>query len=176
MSRILKIFCLNLVLCMSQTLWANPGDAPAEDAADLAQRIEEIKLQSVNLARDLWLLEQELVDEQGQLVIFVSVDPRLQDQIEQVELLLGDKTVTQHDYNASESAALNKGGTHRLYAASLEPGRHVLEARVAVRSASGKSRQSAKLSFRSEESPKNIELRLQAGEPGLTELVIREWD
>ncbi|MGH8459736.1 MAG: hypothetical protein ACRESV_10315 [Nevskiales bacterium] len=173
-----KIGGLMLALFMAHGLHAEtePGDTPSADDADLAQRIEEIRLQSVNLARDLWLLEQDLGNEQGRLVIFVSVDPKLEDRLEEIELKLGDETVTRHDYSAAESEALSKGGTHRLYAASLDPGRHVLEAQLYARGDAGKIKQTAKLSFRGGEAPKNIELRLQATEPGLAELVIREWD
>jgi hypothetical protein len=178
MHRFHKISCLILILLMTHGLHAETeaGDPPANDDTDLSQRIEEIKLQSVNLARDLWLLEQGLGDAQGRLVIFVSVDPKLEDRLEEIELKLGDETVTRHDYSATESEALSKGGTHRLYTSNLEPGRHVLEARLGARGNAGKIKQTAKLSFRGGEAPKNIELRLQATEPGLAELVIREWD
>lgn len=177
MFRILPINCLAIMLAFINAAAANDAsDAPLEDAADLAQRIEEIKLQSVNLARDLWLLEQELGEEAGRLVVFVSVDQKLLDRLERIELRLGDETIASHEYNASESSALSKGGTHRLYAAALEPGRHVLEARLTARGKAGPLNQSAKLSFRSQEAAKNIELRLQGTGPGLAELVIKEWD
>lgn len=178
MFRILPSVSLAFMLTLVPTsLVANePDHTPLEDAADLAQRIEEIKLQSVNLARDLWLLEQELGEEAGRLVVFVSVDQKLRDRLERIELRLGEEIIATHDYSASESSALSKGGTHRLYAAALEPGRHVLEARLSAKGSAGPLTQSAKLSFRSHEAAKNIELRLQSGAPGLAELVIKEWD
>lgn len=178
MFRMLPIASLAFMLALAPAgLLANePDNAPLEDAADLAQRIEEIKLQSVNLARDLWLLEQDLGEEAGRLVVFVSVDQKLNDRLERIELRLGDETIARHDYSSSESAALSKGGTHRLYAAALEPGRHVLEARLTAKGNAGPLTQSAKLSFRSHEAAKNIELRLQGTAPGLAELVIKEWD
>lgn len=169
-----RIVCLILGLAATPTL---PAESLAdEDADDLARRIESLKLQSVNLARDLWLLEQDLGTDEGRLVVFVSIDPRLKDRPQEIELMVGDQSVARHQYNAAESEALGKGGSHRLYAGALEPGRHVLEARLRAHGDDGTNHRSAKLSFRNGDAPKNIELRLQPGEAGLPELVIREWD
>jgi hypothetical protein len=148
----------------------------APDAGELAQRVEELKLQSVNLARDLWLLEEELGEPENRLVVFLSVDPRIEDRPEEVELKLGGETVARHSYTAAEHGALRKGGAHRLYAATLAPGRHVLEAQLSTRGDAGRTRPGAKLSFRSGEAPKTIELRLEETAPGQAELTVREWD
>ena len=149
---------------------------PVDDARALSQRVEELKLESVNLARDVWLFEQSLGGEAGQVVVFLSADPKLAGVIEQIELDIGDETIARHEYSAAEAEALRKGGAHRLYAASLEPGRHVLEARVNARGDGGTLRESAKLSFRSGKEPKTIELRLQPADAGAAELTVREWD
>lgn len=178
MQRFLSTACLLLTVlaCGISRAETDTSAVVSADTEELSQRIEELKLQSVNLARDLWLLEQDLGDEQSRLVVFVSVDPKLEDRLEEIKLQLGDETIAQHSYAATESEALSKGGTHRVYSASLTPGRHVLQAELSARGPAGRVQQSAKLSFRGGETAKNIELRLQATEPGLTELVIREWD
>ena len=150
MYRSLSAVCLLLALLICGVSLAETDaafDAPV-DASELAQRIEELKLQSVNLARDLWLLEQDLGDAQSRLVVFVSVDPLLDDhRLEEIELQLSDETIAQHSYAPAESDALNKGGSHRVYSASLAPGRHVLQAQLAARGPAGRINRSAKLSF-----------------------------
>ena len=169
--------CLGtFALLLSSGLLADTDAGSTTDPGTLAERVEELRLQSVNLARDIWLLEQQLGDEDNRLVIFVSMDPRLEQRPEYIELKLGDEIVARHDYSPSETVALSKGGAHRVYAATLEAGRHVLEAQLRTRGPDGKLRQSTKLSFRSGEALKTIELRLQAAGPGLAELTVREWD
>jgi hypothetical protein len=161
-----------LLLCGAATA-AEPA---AADARELSQRVEELKLESVNLARDVWLFEQSLGGDAGQVVVFLSADPALAGSIEQIELDIGDETIARHEYSATEAEALRKGGAHRLYTASLEPGRHVLEARISARGDGGKLRETAKLSFRTSQDPKTIELRLQPADAGAAELTVREWD
>src|SRR5688572_10786093 len=149
---------------------------PATVDAELSRRVEELKLESVNLARDVWLFEQSLGGEAGQVVVFLSADPKLAGAVEQIELDIGDETIARHEYGAAEAEALRKGGAHRLYAASLEPGRHVLEARITARGDSAPLRETVKLSFRTSQEPKTIELRLQPADAGAAELTVREWD
>lgn len=149
---------------------------PSTTSGELAQRVEELKLDAVSLARDVWLLENSLGGDAHQLVVFVSVDPKIADRVEQVEVMLGEDTVAQHDYSSAEADALHKGGAHRIFSSSLAPGRHVLEARLRAQGDAGSFKQTAKLSFRVEAPAKTIELRLQETDPGLAELIIREWD
>jgi hypothetical protein len=165
------------VLLLTSTLAAQAADGDfAESASDLAERVETLKLEAVTLARDIALLERELGAEQGRVTVFVSLDPRLGDQLEQIELKIGDQIVAEHRYSASENAALAKDGAHRLYTAALAPDRHVLEANLSAHGKTGRVRKSTKLSFRNEQAPKTIELRLEATDAGLAELTVREWD
>lgn len=141
----------------------------------LSREVEELRLRSVNLARDIWLLEQQSGDELGQLLVFFSVDPRLEERPVRIELKLGDDSIAEHHYNATEQEALAKGGAHRLHAAALGTGRHVLDAQLHAESAAGPVRREVKLSFRAGIALKTIELRLErAG--GDIELTVREWD
>lgn len=164
-------------LLLVGTLAAQATDGnSAENANDLAERVETLKLEAVTLARDIALLERELGAEQGRVTVFVSLDPRLGDQLEQIELKIGDQVVVEHTYNTSENAALAKDGAHRLYTAALAPDRHVLEAHLSAYGKAGRVRKTTKLSFRNERAPKTIELRLEATDTGLAELTVREWD
>lgn len=104
------------------------------------------------------------------------MDPKIADRIEQVEVSLGEDTVAQHEYSSAEAEALHKGGAHRIFASSLAPGQHVLEARLRAQGNAGSFKQTAKLSFRVDAPAKTIELRFQETEPGLAELTLREWD
>ncbi|HXG27820.1 MAG TPA: hypothetical protein VNJ47_03110 [Nevskiales bacterium] len=148
----------------------------AADTGALARRVEELKLESVKLARDLWLLERQLGEEENSVTVFLSLDAGAGDAPESVEIRLGDEIVTRHSYTPAEQEALRKGGAHRLYAGTLAPGRHVLEAQLSTRGDGGQRRPAAKLSFRSGEAPKTIELRLERLASGDTELTVREWD
>ncbi len=165
-------FLASLLVAAIAPLAAETATATGE----LQQRVEELKLQSVNLARDLWLLEAELGETENRLVVFLSMDPGIEDQPEQIELKLGGETVARHRYTAAEHEALRQGGAHRLYATTLVTGRHVLEAQLSTHGDAGRMRPGAKLSFRGGEAPKTIELRLEATAPGQAELTVREWD
>ncbi len=164
-------------LLLGNTLAAQGVDrASPEDSRELAQKVEVLKLEAVTLARDIALLERDLGDEQGRVIVFVSLDRRLGDQLEAIELKLGEEVVAEHRYTAAENEALLKDGAHRLYSASLSPGRHVLEANVSASGKAGRVKKTTKLSFRNELTPKTIELRLEASESGLAEFMVREWD
>jgi hypothetical protein len=164
-----------IALLLGDGLAAGPAAEAPQDPGELAQHVEDLRLQSVNLARDLWLLEQQAGDAQGRLVVFLSMDPQLEERPASIELKLGDETIAQHEYSPGETDALAKGGAHRVYAAELDAGRYVLEAQLSFRGGAAGSRR-AMLSFRSSDAPKTIELRLQPTGPGLTELTVREWD
>lgn len=174
MTKTLRFSCVAALLLSATLYAAEPSTSAA--SSDLSQRVEEIKLDAVSLARDVWLLENSLGADAHKLVVFVSVDPKIADRVEQVEVSLGDDTVAQHDYSDAETEALHKGGAHRIFASSLSAGQHVLEARLRAQGAAGDFTQTAKLSFRVDAPAKTIELRLQETDPGTAELVIREWD
>lgn len=148
----------------------------AADSGELAREVEELRLRSVNLARDIWLFEQEADSEAGRLLVYLSVDPRLDERPAGIELRLGEDRIARHAYDVTEVDALAKGGAHRVYAEALDAGRHVLDAQLHTRSASGQDRHSTKLSFRSGAAVKTIELRLERSTSGVAELTVREWD
>lgn len=158
-------------------LAGNPlAGSELREPEELAREVEELRLRSVSLARDIWLLEQQSGDELGQLLVFLSVDPRLGDRPARVELTLGDERIVEHVYRADEQSALAKGGAHRLFAAPVDAGRHVLDAQLQTEGDLGPMRRNVKLSFRVGAALKTIELRLERVGRGDAELTVREWD
>ena len=118
-------------------LWfgAGPLAQAAEQAGgtqnfkSLDTRIQELKQDVLDLNRDLFVLEEELLfPASTQLAVFLSVDVGTFFALDSVELKIDNKTVTHYLYTERENAALRRGGVHRLYLGNLRSGKHELVA------------------------------------------------
>jgi hypothetical protein len=61
-----------------------------------------------------------------QLLVLVSVDPSPFFRLEALQLQIDENTATFHQYTEEELAALQDGGSHRLFWSNLPAGRHQL--------------------------------------------------
>lgn len=129
----------------------------------LDKRVQGLKQEVLDLNRDLFVLEEELLFPAGtQVAVFLSVDVGEFFQLDSVQLKLDNKVVTNYLYTDRENAALLRGGVHRLYLGNLRTGKHEL---VAVFTGKGTHerdyKRGATLVFEKQTEPKYIELKVR---------------
>jgi hypothetical protein len=130
---------------------------------NLDKRIQNTKQEVLELNRDLFVLEEELLfPASTQVAVFLSVDVGEFFQLDSVQLKLDNKVVTNYLYTERESAALLRGGVHRLHMGNLRAGKHEL---VAVFTGKGPHerdyRRATTLVFEKTTEPKYIELQIR---------------
>lgn len=162
-----------------------PGAAPqtvsgeADDFTALDEEVQDLKKLAVDLNRDLFLLEEELLfPANTQVAVFVSMDVGEFFALDSVELKLDDKDVASYLYTDREVDALIRGGVQRLFVGNMRAGEHEL---VAVFTGAGPNardyRRGAALAFDKGIGPKYIELTISDRENKLQpEFVVKEWD
>jgi hypothetical protein len=150
-----------------------------EEARTLDEEVQDLKKLAVDLNRDLFLLEEELLfPSSTQVAVFVSMDVGEFFGLDSVEIKLDNKDVTNYLYTEREVDALIRGGVQRIYVGNLKTGEHEL---VAVFTGEGPHvrdyRRGASLNFEKGIGPKYIELTISDRENKLQpEFVVREWE
>lgn len=152
--------------------------AAGEGSRALDTRIQGLKQEVLDLNRDLFVLEEELLfPANTQVAVFLSMDVGTFFALDSVELKLDNKTVTHYLYTERENAALLRGGVHRLYLGNLRTGKHEL---IAVFTGKGTHerdyRRGTTLVFEKETDPKFIELKIRDKEKKLQpEFEVKVW-
>lgn len=153
-----------------------PGTASFET---LDEEIQDLKKLAVDLNRDLFLLEEELLfPASTQLAIFVSMDVGEFFGLDSVQLTLDGEDVTSYLYTDREVEALHRGGVQRLYVGNVKAGGHEL---VAVFTGEGPHardyRRAAALEFDKGIGPKYVELTISDRESKQQpEFLVKEWE
>jgi len=124
----LKIFSLFLIffsfVFSSLTMAEN-----TETAQDINQNIQNLKNEVLELNRDLFILEEDLLfSANTQVSVFLSMDTDDLFKLDSVQLKLDDKIVSNYLYTEREINALKQGGVQRLYIGNLTSGKHELTA------------------------------------------------
>jgi hypothetical protein len=102
---------------------------PPPDTRGLDEEIQNLKKDVVDLNKDLFVLEEELLfPANTQVAVFVSMDVGEFFAIDNVTLKIDQKEVANYLYTPREAEALLKGGVHRLYLGNLKVGDHELVA------------------------------------------------
>ncbi|MGO9803512.1 MAG: AraC family transcriptional regulator [Steroidobacteraceae bacterium] len=112
---------------------AAPAAAPAAEAASetrgLDEQVQSLKKDVVDLNRDLFILEEELLfPANTQVAVFLAVDVGDFFALDSVQLKIDNKEVINYLYTPREVEALLKGGVQRLYLGNLKVGQHELVA------------------------------------------------
>jgi hypothetical protein len=162
--------------------FAPRADQGAEQRAEfrtLDEDVQGLKKQVLDLNRDLFLLEEELLfPANTQVAVFISMDVGEFFGLDSVELKIDNKDVTNYLYTEREAEALVKGGVQRLFVGNFKAGEHEL---VAVFTGNGPHardyRRAASLVFEKGIGPKYVELTISDRENKLQpEFVVREWE
>jgi hypothetical protein len=158
-----------------------PADgAPANgEFRALDADVQDLKKQVLDLNKDLFLLEEELLfPSNTQVAVFVSMDVGDFFGLDSVELKLDNKNVTNYLYTEREASALVKGGVQRIFVGNLKAGQHEL---VAVFTGEGPHtrdyRRGASLKFEKGIGPKYIELTISDRASKMQpEFIVKEWE
>lgn len=116
-------------------LFLASGVLQADDAstvvrtASLDREVQSLKDEVLDLNRDLFLLEEELLfPANSQVAFFISVDVGEYFALDSVNLKIDGKEVANYLYTEREIDALLRGGVHRLHMENLKVGDHELVA------------------------------------------------
>jgi hypothetical protein len=103
------------------------GDGQSGGAVD--DQVQSLKSDVLDLNRDLFVLEQELLyPANTQVAVFVSMDAGTLFALDSVQLKIDGKEVADYLYTPREVHALAQGGVQRLYVGNLKVGKHQLVA------------------------------------------------
>jgi|SRR5579863_128769 len=93
------------------------------------EQVQSLKSDVLDLNRDLFVLEQELLyPANTQVAVFVSIDAGTFFALDSVQLKIDGKEVADYLYTPREVHALTQGGVQRLYVGNLKVGKHELVA------------------------------------------------
>jgi hypothetical protein len=167
-------------IAASPTAGVGPAAVPATAAGtrSLDEQIQDLKRQTIELNRDLFVLEEDLLfPANTQVAVFVSVDVGDFFALDSIDLKIDNKDISNYLYTPREVAALLRGGVQRLYVGNLKAGPHEL---VAFFNGKGPNaryyRRAASLRFEKGLGAKYLELKVtdhqHAQEP---EFEIKDW-
>ena len=106
-----------------------PADGSASDFKTLDQEVQGMKKDVIDLNKDLFVLEEELLfPANTQVAVYVSMDVGTFFALDSVTLKIDNKEVKNYLYTAREADALLKGGVQQLYLGNLKVGKHELVA------------------------------------------------
>jgi len=170
-----------MLLVAGGTLAAGRAGAedPAQETRVVDQDVQDLKKQLLDLNRDLFKLEEEILyPSSTQVAVFLSVNVGEFFKLDSVTLKLDDKEVSNYLYTEREVQALHRGGVQKLYLGNLKAGKHEL---VAFFTGKGPHdvdyRRGASLTFEKTVGAKYVELRISDREAAMQpEFVVRQWD
>ena len=154
-------------------------DESREQFRSLDQDVQDLKKEVLDLNRDLFLLEEELLfPANSQVAFFISMDVGEYFELDSINLKIDGKEVANYLYTERQVGALIRGGVHRAHMANLKTGEHEL---IAVFTGHGPQtrdyRRGAAITFSKGIGAKYLELkitdRVKKQQP---EFVIKEWE
>jgi len=111
------------------TAAAAAPDAPPSDFKTLDQEVQGLKKDVIDLNKDLFVLEEELLfPANTQVALYVSMDVGSFFALDSVTIKIDNKEVKNYLYTAREADALLKGGVQQIYLGNLKVGKHELVA------------------------------------------------
>jgi hypothetical protein len=106
-----------------------PAEAPPADFKTLDQEVQGMKKDVIDLNRDLFVLQEELLfPANTQVAVYVSMDVGSFFALDSVTLKIDNKEVKNYLYTTREAEALLKGGVQEIYLGNLKVGKHELVA------------------------------------------------
>lgn len=159
-----------------------PGGAvapAAESFQGLDAEVQSLKQEVVDLNRDLFMLEEELLfPANTQVAVFVSMDVGTFFALDSVKLVLDGKEVANYLYTQREAEALLRGGVHRVWLGNLRAGQHEMTAFFTGKGPHARDySRGATLRMEKGVGAKYVELKISDRERQLQpEFVVKEWE
>lgn len=172
---------LGVPLAQAEEVAAAPQSEPAPPATAGAidSEVQVLKDEVLDLNRELFLLEEELLfPANTQVAVFVSMDVGDFFDLDSVQLRIDDKPVSNYLYTEREVAALLRGGVHRIYLGNLKTGEHELTAVFTGQGPHTRDyRRGATLAVEKGIGAKFVELRISDRESKQQpEFLVKEWE
>lgn len=157
---------------------AGEGTAPG-DFKSLDQEVQSLKKDVLDLNRELFVLEEELLfPANTQVAVFVSMDVGEFFALDSVTLKLDNKEVANYLYTEREAQALLKGAVHRVFIGNLKAGEHEL---IALFTGQGPHvrdyRRGATIKLEKGVGAKYLELKISdRAAKAQPEFIVKEWE
>ena len=156
-----------------------PAETPAPDTKGLDQEVQSLKKDVVDLNRDLFVLEEELLfPANTQVAVFLSMDVGDFFALDSVQLKIDQKEVINYLYTPREVEALLRGGVHRLYLGNLKVGKHELVAFFSGKGPNDRDyKRGASITFEKGIGAKYLELKINDRQrKQQPEFEIKDWE
>jgi hypothetical protein len=145
----------------------------------LDEDVQSLKKEVLDLNRDLFLLEEELLfPANSQVAFFISMDVGEYFELDSVSLQIDGKEVANYLYTEREAGALLRGGVQRVHMENLKVGDHEL---IAVFTGKGPHvrdyRRGATMTFNKGIGAKYVEMEISdRAAKQQPEFIIKEWE
>jgi len=172
------------VVDLDSVLVAPTSDEDAESESreqfrSLDEDVQALKKEVLDLNRDLFLLEEELLfPANSQVAFFLSMDVGEYFELDSVNIKIDGKEVANYLYTVREAEALVRGGVHRVHLANLRSGEHEI---IAIFTGKGPHvrdyRRGATVTIDKGIGAKYLELAItDRAKKQQPEFVIKEWE
>jgi hypothetical protein len=160
---------------------APAAEAPGTngDVRSLDQEVQGAKKDVIDLNKDLFVLEEELLfPANTQVAVFVSMDVGTFFALDSITIKIDNKEVANYLYTAREADALLKGGVHRIYLGNQKVGKHELVAFFTGKGPAERDyRRGATLEFDKGVGAKYLELKITDKVPKhQPEFSVKDWE
>ena len=146
---------------------------------DPAADIEALKQRTLELNRDLLILEEELLyPASSQIAVYLSVDVGDYFALDAVKLHIDDTLVASELYSQAQVDALHKGGVQRLYIGNIRAGEHEISAFFTGKGPQGQGyKRAAAVTVDKSTAPVVLELRIVDSTAKLQPVFdIKQWE
>lgn len=157
-------------------------ETPATESGNmkvLDEQVQDLKKEVLDLNRDLFVLEEELLfPSNTQVAVFISMDVGEFFALDSVQLKIDNKEVSNYLYTEREIKALLRGGVHRIYTGNLKTGKHEIVAFFTGAGPKGRDyRRGANIVIEKNLGPKFVELKIvdHAGSQQ-PDFEIKDWE
>lgn len=154
------------------------GNGSEKENRSLDSDVQSLKKEVLELNRDLFVLEEELLfPANTQVAVFVSMDIGDFFALDSVQVKIDDKVVSNYLYTEREVEALFRGGVQRIYTGNHKAGSHELVAFFVGKGPHDRDyKRAVTLQFAKESGPKFIELIISDSENKLQpEFKVKQW-
>jgi hypothetical protein len=154
-------------------------DAPPPELKTLDQEVQGLKKDVVDLNKDLFVLQEELLfPANTQVALYISMDVGTFFALDSVTVKIDNKEVKNYLYTAREADALLKGGVQQIYLGNLKVGKHELVAFFAGKGPVERDyKRGASINFDKGVGAKYLELKITDRVPKhQPEFLIKDWE
>jgi hypothetical protein len=118
-----------MLLALATGRAEEPAPPAAPERSALDAEVQELRREVVDLNRDLFMLEEDLLfPASTQVAVFVSMDVGTFFDLDSVQVQIDGKEVSNYLYTAREREALLRGGVQRIWLGNMKAGEHELVA------------------------------------------------